>query len=118
MDIAEKYLGRQISIVLDNAKYQKCTLVTDKAAELGIQLIFLPTYSPNLNLIERLWKFVKAQVLNAVYIETFEEYCKKIADFVETIEVEHADRMATLVTDKFQLFGNYMAVRTTLYDRR
>jgi transposase len=118
MDIAAKYVGKQISVVLDNAKYQKCTLVTDKATELGIQLIFLPTYSPNLNLIERVWKFVKAQVLNAVYIETFEEYSKRIAGFVETIEEEHADRMATLVTEKFQLFGNFTAVCTTLYDRR
>ena len=92
-------------VVLDNARYQKCALVTDKAAELGIQLIFLPTYSPNLNLIERVWKFVKAEVINARYIETFEGYCQKISGFIETIEVSHIDRMASLVTEKFQLFG-------------
>ena len=104
VDIAAKYVGKPIAIVLDNARYQKCAFVTEKAAELGIQLIYLPTYSPNLNLIERVWKFVKANVLNAVYIETFEEYSKKIADFVETIGEKHADRMASLVTEKFQLF--------------
>ena len=82
--------------------------MTDKAVELGIRLIFLPTYSPNFNLIERVWKFVKAQVLNAVYIETFEEYCRRIASFVETIEVEFADRMESLVTERFQLFDKCM----------
>ena len=105
-NIAVKYIGKPIAIVLDNARYQKCALVTDKATELGIQLIFLPTYSPNLNLIERVWKFVKAQVLNAVYIETFEEYSKRIEDFIEMVEVEYADRMKSLVTEKFQLFDN------------
>jgi transposase len=50
------HIGKSISIVLDNAKYQRCKLVTGKAAELDIELLFLPTYSPNLNLIERLWR--------------------------------------------------------------
>ena len=103
-DIAVKYAGKPIAIILDNARYQHCKFVEDSAIKLGIQLIFLPTYSPNLNLIERVWKFVKAQVLSAAYIETFDEYCKKISDFLETIEVNYAGRMASLVTEKFQLF--------------
>ena len=53
--VAAEYAGKPIYIILDNARYQKCVFVTDKAAELGIQLIFLPTYSPNLNMIERVW---------------------------------------------------------------
>jgi transposase len=103
-NIALKYIGKPIIIIMDNARYQHCKFVTNRAAELGIQLIFLPTYSPNLNLIERVWKFVKSQVLNAAYIETFADYCSKISNFIETIETEHADRMFSLVTEKFQLF--------------
>ena len=109
-DLAAKYVGKLIAIVLDNARYQHCVFVKEKAVELGIQLIFLPTYSPNLNLIERVWKFVKAQVLNAAYIETFEEYRKRIASFVETIEVDYADSMASLVTENFQLFDKCKSV--------
>ena len=60
--------GVPITIVLDNARYQRCKLVMAKAEELGIELLFLPPYSPNLNLIERLWKFVKKDVL---YSNTF-----------------------------------------------
>jgi len=52
-----------ITIVLDNARYQKCALVQDLAMTLKIELLYLPSYSPNLNLIERLWKFVKNQCL-------------------------------------------------------
>jgi len=60
--LAVKYSGKIIKIVLDNARYQRCELVITKARELGIELLFLPTYSPNLNLIERVWKFVKTRV--------------------------------------------------------
>jgi len=102
--LAIEYVGKPIALVMDNARYQRCKLVMSKAAELGIELIFLPTYSPNLNLIERVWKFVKANVLSAAYIETFDEYCKVISDFIDTIEIVNADKMATLVTEKFQLF--------------
>ena len=102
--LAARYVGKPISLVLDNARYQHCALVITKAAELGIELLFLPTYSPNLNLIERVWKFLKAAVLRAAYFETFPEYCKRISDFIDNIETQNSDKMAELVTEKFQLF--------------
>jgi transposase len=77
-------------------------------------LIFLPTYSPNLNLIERVWKFVKSNVLNAVYIESFDDYCTRISTFLENIETEFAGEMASLVTEKFQLFDKCKVIQTTL----
>ena len=54
---------RVIKVVLDNAAYQRCYWVRSFAALLGIELIFLPSYSPNLNLIERYWKFLKKKCL-------------------------------------------------------
>jgi transposase len=59
-------IGRPLTVVLDNARYQKCAVVQDLARSLGITLLYLPGYSPNLNLIERIWKFVKKQSLRAV----------------------------------------------------
>src|SRR4030066_1172310 len=61
--IAALYVGIPITIFLDNPRYQKCALVMEKAQRLNIELCFLPTYSPNLNLIERMWKFVKKKCL-------------------------------------------------------
>jgi len=102
--LATRYVGKPIAIILDNASYQRCKLVTTKAAELGIELMFLPSYSPNLNLIERAWKFVKSAVLNAAYIDTFEEYRERISNFIENIESENADMMYSLITENFQMF--------------
>jgi transposase len=48
-----------ITLVMDNARYQRCALVMELAQKLNIELLFLPSYSPNLNLIERLWKWVR-----------------------------------------------------------
>ncbi|WP_396654738.1 transposase, partial [Methanosarcina baikalica] len=52
----------------------------------GIELSFLPPYSPNLNLIERLWKFSKKKLLINKYYERFEEFLKQVKNFVEDID--------------------------------
>jgi transposase len=63
--------GSPITIFLDNARYQRCELVKTQAQLLGIELEFLPSYSPNLNLIERYWRWVKKECLNSLYYPTF-----------------------------------------------
>jgi transposase len=68
--LCEVYINVPITLFLDNARYQKCALVTATAARLQIELCFLPPYSPNLNLIERLWRFVKKQCLYSTYYPT------------------------------------------------
>ena len=54
-------MGLPITLVRDNARYQKCALVQALAESLGIELLYLPSCSPNLNLIERLWRFVRQE---------------------------------------------------------
>ena len=49
-----------ITLIMDNAHYQRCELVTLKALALDFGLLFLSAYSPYLNLIKRLWKLVKS----------------------------------------------------------
>jgi transposase len=65
-DISHRYCDVPITLVLDNARYQKCALVFYFAKLLDIELLYLPAYSPNLNLIERLWKFVKKKCLYSI----------------------------------------------------
>lgn len=65
--IAAAYAKIPIPIVLDNARYQKCEAVLRHAAALGIELLYLPSYSPQLNLIERLWRFVRKECLYSKY---------------------------------------------------
>ena len=94
-----------ITLVLDNARYQRCTLVMDLAATLKIQLQFLPSYSPNLNLIERLWKFIKRDVLYGRHYDNFAEFCKAIDGCLEKIPNQHRVPLASLMTHNFQRFN-------------
>ncbi|MFH1908883.1 MAG: IS630 family transposase, partial [Chloroflexota bacterium] len=76
--IAVEFAGLPITLVMDNARYQHCRFVMDLATALGIELLFLPSYSPNLNLIERLWKFIKKKCLYSEYYETFTDFMQAI----------------------------------------
>jgi len=104
--IAQQKVSIPITLVLDNARYQRCRLVQDLARTLGIELLFLPSYSPNLNLIERLWKFVKKSVLNSRHQGSFTEFRRAIDRCLEELQTTHRPAMKTLMTLKFQTFEN------------
>jgi len=89
---------------MDNAAYQKCQMVRDLAAQLNIELLFLPAYSPNLNLIERLWKFVKKKVLYSQYYATFDDFRKAITDCLRQTHTTHKQELDSLLTLNFQVF--------------
>jgi transposase len=99
-----EYPGQIIKLVMDNAKYQRCRLVMEYAAKHDIELIFLPTYSPNLNLIERVWKFVKVEVLNSAYIGSFVDFKNTIDNCIDNLDKKHFVKMQSLITGKFQLY--------------
>ncbi len=92
-----------ITLFLDNARYQKCQLVMTTAASLHIELCFLPT-SPNLNLIERLWRFVKKECLYSTYYPSFEPFKAAIVNCLNNAHTKHKPALNTLLTLCFQLF--------------
>jgi transposase len=102
--IAALGLSEPITLVLDNARYQRNAWVQDLAKELGITLLFLPSYSPNLNLIERLWKFIKRRSLYGRYHPTFAEFRAAIEETINGLSTAHADQLETLMTLNFQQF--------------
>lgn len=110
--IAVLQLGVPITLVLDNAAYQKCRMVAALAAELDIELLFLPPYSPNLNLIERLWKFVKNKVLYSKYYPDFGRFKHAIADCLAQTHTTHKHELDTLLTLNFQTFKKCQFVPT------
>ena len=93
-----------ITLVLDNARYQKCRIVTALALELNIELLYLPAYSPNLNLIERLWKFVKKKVLYSKYYATFADFRNAITDCLNQTHTAHKKELNSLLALNFQTF--------------
>jgi transposase len=104
--IAAQGLVGPLTLVLDNARYQRCHVVQDLAAQLGIRLLFLPSYSPNLNLIERLWKFVRSEALNGHYHTDFAAFRAAIDQCLAEIDTKHRDSLQTLMTHEFQTFEN------------
>ena len=96
--------ARFIHIFADNAKYYHCELVKNFLQNSRINLIPLPTYSPNLNLIERLWKFYKKQILYDTYYESFAKFKQATMNFFENIR-EYKGQLETLLTEKFQIIG-------------
>ena len=97
--------GLSITLILDNAKYQKCALVAKKAKELKISLLYLPSYSPNLNLIERLWRFIKQQVLYSTHYDSFEDFKNSIDSCIGELGTRFKSKLKSLMTMKFQLFS-------------
>ena len=102
--IAALGLTGPITMVLDNARYQRNAVVEALAKELGIKLLFLPSYSPNLNLIERLWKFLKRRALYGRYHPTFAEFQAAIQEVLGGLSTTHARELETLMTLNFQQF--------------
>ena len=76
------------------------------APSLGITLLYLPSYSPNLNLIERLWKFVKRRGLHGRYHPTFADFRAAIEETLDGLPTTHAEQLETLMTLNFQLFDD------------
>ena len=98
-----KHHGRSIYLVLDNASYQRCKLVARAAKRYHINLVYLPPYSPNLNLIERLWKYMKATALAGVYHETKAIFQEAIDTFIDEVNSGiHDEQLSTLLALNFQ----------------
>lgn len=93
--------NKRIILILDNASYNKAYCVRDKAKELNIRLWYLPPYSPNLNLIERIWKFLK-KLLKNKYIPTLSEYKKFIFNFCRNLEI-HSEEINRIISQNFEI---------------
>ena len=74
----------------------------DLAKELEIKLMYLPVYSPNLNPIERLWKFMKKKVMANTYFPDLETFQKELMLFLTAIR-KHKGELSTLITDNFHI---------------
>src|SRR5262245_1958034 len=108
--VATAGLAGPITLVLDNARYQKCQMVQALAASLGLELLYLPSYSPNLNLIERLWKFVKRECLGCRVLPTDEAFTQAIDDCLAELNTRHRHQMKSLLNLEFQLFDEDVPV--------
>lgn len=95
--------AERITVYVDNARYFHARLVKAYLRGKRVRLVFLPAYSPNLNLIERLWKFCKKKVLS-VYYAQFEPFTKAIDAFFDNLD-RYRSELGTLMIDHFEIFN-------------
>jgi transposase len=101
--IRQANLGKRLLVVLDNASYNHAPAVVAASKLLRIELLYLPTYSPNLNLIERFWKFLKRKVARNRYHASFADFRAAVQQVLNNLSTYRAE-LASLLTERFQLF--------------
>lgn len=102
---------KQIVIVLDNARYQHTKEVKDLAVKLNIELLYLPAYSPNLNLIERFWKFMKQKITKNKYYPTFNEFVLVVKNFLQNA-IRYKEELNSLITNGASLQAKFSNRKT------
>ncbi len=112
IELAQLDFEIPVTIVLDNARYQKCHWVAEFAEIADIELLYLPSYSPHLNLIERLWRFVRKECLYSNYYADFSTFKQAIVTCLSETNGKHKPKLETLLSLNFQSFKdvNLLAV--------
>jgi transposase len=104
--IEDYYNGKaKIYLILDNARYYKNKEIDEYLKTSRIEILYLPAYSPNLNLIERLWKFMRKKVMNNKFYEKFALFKKTLLEFFENSE-KYRDELASFIGQRLHLFKN------------
>lgn len=94
--------NKKLYLVLDNAPYNRAFQVRDSAKSLGIKLLYLPPFSPNLNPIERFWKFVKNKTMANNYFPDVKTFRKELMLFLRGVR-KYKPELSTLITDNFHI---------------
>ena len=93
---------KNVYIISDNARYYKNKALAEWVATTKIIPVFLPPYSPNLNLIERLWKFLRKKIINTCFYRKKEEFRQAVIQFFENIPL-YRHELGTLMTLNFHV---------------
>jgi transposase len=101
---AKHQSASNIYMIIDNAKYYKCHVVSEYLVNSKVKLIFLPPYSPNLNLIERLWKFFRKKITKGRYYEKFDEFKLASKQFFKDLK-KYKSELDSLLTENFHIIG-------------
>ena len=88
--VAARDMAGSVTLVPDNARHQRNKRVMARAAEPKIDLLFLPSYSPNLNLIERLRRLTHRQASHGPYRTTSTDFHAAVKDVPGGVEMTRA----------------------------
>lgn len=105
-----KHPEKKVIVISDNARYYKNAVLAQWiSGNQRLEQIFLPAYSPNLNLIERLWKFMRKKVINTGFFRTKKEFRIALIYFFEQIHL-YKKELESLLTLKFNVINSQSLV--------
>ena len=112
--LLKKHAGKKIYLICDNAGYNRNTMLSAWTAKQRIELVYLPTYSPNLNLIERLWHFMRLKIINSTYYPRHPDFRAAIDTFLQSAK-KYKTELRSLLTLNFRTVGgrSYHLSQTT-----
>ena len=106
LKVEKKYpKAKKVHVILDNASYYGAKWLKEQLKGTKIELHFLPSHSPNLNLIERLWKFFKKEILYNSYYEKFEDFLSACKRFFRC-RTKYKVQLRPLLAENFHLYKN------------
>ena len=105
---------KELEFVLLNFQIYKCKSVSKSAEDLHINLHYLPSYSPNLNVIERLWRFVKTELRRTAWID-YKSFKENIDLIIDSTAKENKSRMDSLIGEKVQLYDDYVMLNENTF---
>lgn len=112
--LLKKHPQKQIYLICDNARYYKNKMLRNWVSNKRIDFKFLPAYSPNLNLIERLWRLMKSKAINSTYYETYEEFKIGIEHFLKNTKKIKSEIRQLLTLNFRTVDGNSFYAQTSL----
>ena len=95
-----------VYVVCDNARYYKNKALAEWLANKRLVQVFLPPYSPNLNLIERLWKFLRQKIINTAFYRTKGQFKTAVLDFFDRLP-EFGQELASRLSLKFHVLHSH-----------
>ncbi len=112
--LLQKHPRKKIYLICDNAGYNRNALLREWTARQRIELVHLPTYSPNLNLIERLWHFMRLKIINSTYYPRHPDFRMAIDAFLQSTR-GYKEELRSLLTLNFRTVGgtSYHFAQTT-----
>lgn len=102
--LLRKHQRKTIYFICDNARYNRNKMLHQWAEQQRIEFVFLPAYSPNLNLIERLWRYLKKEIINSIYYDTYSKFKDAIIQFLDNTK-SHKAELRSLLTLNFRTVG-------------
>lgn len=104
--------NKEIHIFIDNALYNRSYDVQELADDLNIILHYLPSYSPNLNLIERLWRLFIKEAIENTYHFHYDDFFNYVCNYLSKVnEDDNHKKLLKLLSLNFEIIHGSLVLK-------